>query len=143
MLSGSMSEFVLDSRLAADTVLIAELDLSSLRLMNDTRWPWLVLVPRMANAVELHDLSESDQFHLFTETVLAGRVLKAVTDCQKINTAAIGNIVRQLHVHVVARSPGDPNWPGPVWGQGPRVPYESSVIEDLSQTIRREIGASS
>jgi diadenosine tetraphosphate (Ap4A) HIT family hydrolase len=135
--------FQLDSRLAADTVLVAELDLCSLRLMNDTRWPWLVLVPRMASAVELHDLSEADQVRLFHETVLAGRVLKSVTACEKINSAAIGNIVRQLHVHVVARYPGDPNWPGPVWGQGPRILYETAVIEALSQTIRRQIGASS
>lgn len=135
--------FQLDSRLAADTVLITEFEVCSLRLMNDMRWPWLVLVPRIAEAFELHDLSELAQARLFHETVLAGRVLKSVTACEKINTAAIGNIVRQLHVHVVARYPGDLNWPGPVWGQGPRIPYETAVIEALSQTIQGQIGASS
>jgi diadenosine tetraphosphate (Ap4A) HIT family hydrolase len=140
MLSGIMRDFILDSRLAADTVPIAELELCSLRLMNDCRWPWLVLVPRLADAIELHDLSEADQARLFHETVLAGRVLKSVTGCEKINTGALGNIVRQLHVHVVARSPGDPNWPGPVWGQGLRIVYETSNIEALSKRIRMEIG---
>ena len=133
--------FQLDTRLAADTVLIAELDFCSLRLMNDTRWPWLILVPRIAGMAELHDLSKADQTRLLDETILAGRVLKTATGCEKINTGALGNIVRQLHVHVVARSPGDPAWPGPVWGQGPRVPYETADIEALSKTIRSQFGA--
>lgn len=131
-----MPEFHLDSRLAADTVAVAELRLCDLRLMNDARWPWLVLVPRLGGAVELHDLSDGEQQSLLRETVMAGRALKAVTGCEKINTGALGNIVRQLHVHVVARNPGDPAWPGPVWGQGPRTPYDPSQIEGFSKTFR-------
>lgn len=136
-----MSDFTLDSRLAADTFPVVDLPLCSLRLMNDSRWPWLILVPRIAGMAELHDLSKADQTRLLDETILAGRALKAVTGCEKINTGALGNIVRQLHVHVVARNPGDPAWPGSVWGQGPRVPYETADIEALSKTIRSQFGA--
>ena len=141
MLSEGMSAFVLDSRLAADTEPVLDLPLCSLRLMNDARWPWLILVPQVSDAAELHDLGKADQAALWREMVMAGRALKAVTGCEKINTGALGNIVRQLHVHVVARNPGDPAWPGPVWGQGPRVPYATSDIEALSEAIRSQIGA--
>lgn len=132
----AVPEFTLDSRLSADTVLIAELELCSLRLMNDARWPWLVLVPRLAGAVELHDLTPDQQALLLRETMMAGKALKAVTACEKVNTGALGNIVRQLHVHVVARNPGDPAWPGPVWGQGPRIAYDPAQIEGFSKTFR-------
>lgn len=141
MLTKAMNDFHLDSRLAADTVPVAELALCDLRLMNDSRWPWLVMVPRLGGAAELHDLSDADQELLLRETVMAGRALKAVTGCEKINTGALGNIVRQLHVHVVARHPGDPAWPGPVWGQGPRIPYEYAAIAAFSHKLRMEIGS--
>ena len=141
MLSEGMSAFVLDSRLAADTEPVLDLPLCSLRLMNDARWPWLILVPQVSDAAELHDLGKADQAALWREMVMAGRALKAVTGCEKINTGALGNIVRQLHVHVVARNPGDPAWPGPVWGRGPRVPYKTADIEALSKTIRSQFGA--
>ena len=127
-----MTNFSLDPRLDADTLAVAQLPLSSLRLMNDSRWPWLILVPRIADACELHDLTEADQQQLMREAALMGRVLKRATSCEKINTAAIGNIVRQLHVHVIARRQGDANWPGPVWGFGTREPYRN---EDAARSI--------
>ena len=125
MLSSGMSEFTLDSRLEADSKPVLQTALCDIRLMNDSRWPWLILVPRISGASELHDLSPVAQAALWKETIKAGRILKALTDCEKINTAAIGNMVRQLHVHVIARSGGDPNWPGPVWGVAGKLPYEN------------------
>ena len=119
-----MSEFTLDSRLEADTKPILQTLLCDVRLMNDSRWPWLILVPRIASAVEWHDLAQANQASLWRETLKAGRILKELTGCEKINTAAIGNIVRQLHVHVIARYEGDANWPGTVWGFPGKVPYD-------------------
>jgi diadenosine tetraphosphate (Ap4A) HIT family hydrolase len=118
-----LTAFRIDPRLEADTRPILELQLSSLRLLNDSRWPWLVLVPRIDAACEVHDISQDQQIILAREAALAGQILKVVTGCQKINTATIGNSVRQLHVHVIARSEGDANWPGPVWGFGAKVAY--------------------
>ena len=131
-------EFPLDPRLKADTILICDLEFCSVRLHVDSRWPWLVLVPRIEGASEQHDLSEKDQIALSHEVALAGQSLKHVTHCEKINTAAIGNIVRQLHVHVIARSHGDANWPGPVWGFGVKVPYSDDAAELFIAAMRQE-----
>ncbi len=134
-----MTGFSLDPRLDADTLPVAQLPLSSLRLMNDSRWPWLILVPRIAGACEVHDLTGAEQQQLALEAALIGRILKQVTACEKINTAAIGNIVRQLHVHVIARSQGDANWPGPVWGFGVREPYPGEAAARLIAAINAEL----
>ena len=134
-----MTMFRLDARLEIDSLKIGALGLCQVRLMNDARWPWLVLVPEIADAVEVHDLEPAQQRQLAEEMFLAGAALKRVTGCEKINTAALGNIVRQLHVHVTARSAGDPNWPGPVWGFGARQPYEDG--SGLIVKIRGELGA--
>ncbi len=113
-----------------------ELALCSLRLMNDRRWPWLILVPRIAGACEVHDLQETDQTLIAHESASVGRALSQVTACEKINTANIGNIVRQLHVHVIARKSGDANWPGPVWGHGVRDPYGKDAAAALITGIK-------
>ncbi len=131
-----MTVFQLDPRLAADTLPVMELQLCSLRLMNDRRWPWVILVPRIEGACELHDLGEEHQAMILQESVAAGRVLSQVTRCEKINTAAIGNIVRQLHVHVIARRQDDANWPGPVWGFGVREPYGNDAAASLITRIK-------
>ena len=131
-----MNPFKLDPRLDADTLPVLSLALCDLRLMNDRRWPWLILVPRIADASEVHDLSESKQMMLAKETALAAACLKRLTRCEKINSAAIGNIVRQLHVHVIARTSGDANWPGPVWGFGAREAYESGAAQAFIETLR-------
>lgn len=115
--------FTLDERLAADTVGILELGLSSVRLMRDAHYPWIILVPRREAVVELTDLSVEDRHRLMDEIAITVEALKAETQCEKINVAAIGNIVRQLHVHVVARTADDAAWPGPVWGRHPAQPY--------------------
>jgi len=126
-----MSQFVLSERLAADTRFVADWPLSRVLLMNDARYPWLILVPRHAGATELFDLSPEERSQLVEETSRAGALLKARTGAAKINVGALGNLVPQLHVHVVARNPGDAAWPGPVWGQGqavPRSPAEQDAL---------------
>ena len=126
-----MSHFVLHERLAADTHLIADWDLSRVLLMNDTRYPWLILVPRRESVTELFELSTEDRGLLVEETARAGALLKSCTGAAKINVGALGNLVPQLHVHVVARNPGDAAWPGPVWGHGvalPRTAAEQSAL---------------
>jgi diadenosine tetraphosphate (Ap4A) HIT family hydrolase len=113
-----VSTFVLDDRLEADSAWIADGPLSQLRLMDDTRFAWLVLVPRREGASEWVDLDPADQALLWDEVRRACALLRADAACEKLNLGALGNIVRQLHVHVVARRVGDDAWPGPVWGSG-------------------------
>jgi diadenosine tetraphosphate (Ap4A) HIT family hydrolase len=110
--------FELDARLAADSHLLADGPLSQLRLMDDLRFPWLLLVPRVPGASELSDLDASAQHLLLVEINDANAVLGAWMPCDKLNFGALGNIVRQLHLHLVARREGDAAWPGPVWGAG-------------------------
>lgn len=121
-----MTGFVLHPRLQADTAFVADWPLSRVLLMNDARYPWLILVPRRADATELFDLTAADQQVLTGEVARAARSLKALTTAAKINLGALGNLVPQLHVHIVARNPGDPAWPGPVWGHSPAVPYDAA-----------------
>jgi diadenosine tetraphosphate (Ap4A) HIT family hydrolase len=121
--------FALDARLAADTIGIGDLGLSRLLLMNDERFLWLVLVPRRDDLSELIDLDESDRAILIEEVAAVAGVLKGRPGVDKINIGALGNVVRQLHVHVVARSIGDAAWPGPVWGSGAPVRY---IAEDAA-----------
>lgn len=113
-----MPEFVLHPRLAADSHLLADLPLCQLRRMRDARWPWLLLVPRVPDRRELTDLDSTQQAQLMREIDLCSCLLLAVARPTKLNTAALGNIVEQLHVHLVARHVGDAAWPGPIWGVG-------------------------
>ena len=133
--------FQLDPRLAADTLPLARLDLCDARLMNDARFAWVVLVPQRAGLVEIADLSPSERTLLWHEVDRAGAALRAVAPCDKLNLGALGNIVRQLHVHVVARREGDAAWPGPVWGSGPAVPYgegeRHALLDRLRQALSR------
>lgn len=137
----SPAEFDIDHRLAADSVLIADGPLSQLRLMDDARFPWLVLVPRVSAAEEWIDLDGSAQRQLLAEVNLAGRLLRALGPAHKINIGALGNIVRQLHVHVVARTPDDAAWPGPVWGSGTRSPYPTQQRAALVSSLRQHLDA--
>ncbi|UXO83069.1 HIT domain-containing protein [Brucella intermedia] len=130
-----MEQFELDKRLNADTFFVAKLGLCELRLMNDRRWPWLILVPRRPDLTEIHDMTPLDQTMLTFETGIVAQALKTVTACHKINTGALGNIVRQLHLHVIARSEGDAGWPGPVWGFGPRETYDEKDAHRLIADI--------
>jgi diadenosine tetraphosphate (Ap4A) HIT family hydrolase len=130
-----MAEFVLDERLGAATVPALDLPLSRVLVMDDVRWPWLILVPRRAGLVEMFDLEPADRMMLTEELAMAGSQLKALTRCHKINIANLGNVVPQLHVHVIARNPDDPGGGGPVWGRGDAVPYEPKALEDFVQAV--------
>jgi diadenosine tetraphosphate (Ap4A) HIT family hydrolase len=116
--------FALDPRLAADTIEVASLPLCELLVMNDARYPWAILVPRIAGARELHDLNEADQADLWRTTMAISTAIGAWPGVEKINVGALGNVVSQLHVHIVGRRNGDPAWPGPVWGHSPLVAYQ-------------------
>ncbi len=111
-------DFTLDARLAADTVQIGDLPLARVLLMDDARFPWFILVPRRPEVSELTDLSGEDGAVLSAEIRTAVCVMQALAKPDKVNVAALGNVVAQLHVHVVGRFRSDPAWPGPVWGQG-------------------------
>jgi len=128
--------FELDPRLAHDTVSVVDWQLCRVLLLDDARFPWLVLVPRRAGLTELDDLDETDNAQLMREIRRAMRQLRGVAECDKINVGALGNVVRQLHVHVVARRERDAAWPGPVWGHGPAQPYSPETREDLIARLR-------
>jgi diadenosine tetraphosphate (Ap4A) HIT family hydrolase len=140
MLPGQQRGFELDRRLNADSVPLLWLGLCELRLMDDRRWPWLILVPQRPGMVEVHDMTPLDQTMLVFESNMVAQALKNVTNCTKINTGTLGNIVRQLHVHVVARSEGDPGWPGPVWGFGAREPYRPEDRHAFADRIKSALG---
>lgn len=137
-----MSNFQLDSRLAADTFWVGSYELCEVRLMDDRRWPWLILVPKIVNLAEIHDASANQQEKMALETASAAEALKKRTNCEKINSAAIGNIVRQLHIHVIARNEGDANWPGPVWGFGERQPYDKNAKVKLIIELQQALASS-
>lgn len=126
----------LHPQLERDTALVSDLPLSRLLAMNDTNYPWLILVPRRADAVELIDLDETEHALLMAEITLASRVLKGVTQCDKLNVAALGNVVPQLHVHVIARRKTDAAWPKPVWGVVPALPYDAAELTRFVDSIR-------
>ena len=127
--------FSLNSSLAADTVPVVTLDLCEVRLMNDANYPWLILVPKIPDAIEIVDLDPAVRHRLMDEIATASDVLRAVTGAEKLNVAALGNQVAQLHVHVIARFREDEAWPGPVWGVVPRKPYPSDARMELVEKL--------
>jgi diadenosine tetraphosphate (Ap4A) HIT family hydrolase len=127
--------FELHPRLAADTVFAADWPLCRVLLMNDARYFWLVLAPRLPDVTEITDLSATQRATLIEEAARAGRIIKGA-GAAKLNLGALGNIVPQLHLHVVGRNPGDPAWPGPVWGHGAVVPYEAAALATRLALIR-------
>ncbi|WJH41798.1 HIT family protein [Aliirhizobium terrae] len=136
-----MSEFEMDARLARDTELVASLGLCQLRIMKDARWPWFMLVPQRNAVSEVFELKPLDQALLTFETNMVAEALKKTTGAEKINVAAIGNIVRQLHVHIVARSEGDPNWPGPIWGFGQSEAYDDAQKQALINRLTENLAS--
>jgi diadenosine tetraphosphate (Ap4A) HIT family hydrolase len=129
--------FALDPRLAADTVAVGDAALCRVLLMDDARWPWLILVPRRAGLRELHELRGEDRERLWAESAAVAGALEAHEPPGKLNVAALGNVVAQLHLHHVLRHPGDPAWPGPVWGFGTRSshPDASAVAAAWRQRL--------
>lgn len=135
----SDTAFVLDPRLQADTRPVIALPLCDVLLMNDARYAWLILVPRVAACTEILDLSEEARATLWREVEHVAAVLREVAPCDKLNIGALGNIVRQLHVHVVARKEGDAAWPGPVWGSGTAKTYDADALQSLVQELRQSL----
>jgi diadenosine tetraphosphate (Ap4A) HIT family hydrolase len=129
----------LHPQLAKDTINIGDLPLSRVLVINDANYPWLLLVPRRNGVSEIIDLDEVEQAQLWTEIARAGRALKAVTECDKLNIAALGNVVPQLHVHVIARRAGDAAWPKPVWGAVPPIDHAKDELERFIQALRRKM----
>jgi diadenosine tetraphosphate (Ap4A) HIT family hydrolase len=128
--------FKLNERLAADTVLIRPLTLCQVLCMNNRIWPWLILVPARPDVTEIHHLPSSDRALLMEEVAQASSVVEALFRPDKLNVAAIGNVVPQLHVHIVARRRDDPAWPNPVWGSGIGEPYDPAELDAQVKRLR-------
>lgn len=133
------ANWTLDPLLERDTTAIGDLPLCRALLINDANYPWVLLVPRRHAAVEIIDLEYIEQAQLMTEIGHASRTLKAMTGCDKINVAALGNVVSQLHVHIIARSRGDAAWPRPVWNVAPPKNYEPGDRDKLLATLRQKL----
>jgi diadenosine tetraphosphate (Ap4A) HIT family hydrolase len=132
-------QWSLHPQLAKDTIHIGDLPLSRVLLINDANYPWLLLVPRRIGVSEMIDLDEVEQAQLWTEIARTGRALKTVTECDKLNIAALGNVVPQLHVHVIARRAGDAAWPKPVWGAVPPVNHDKYEADRFIAELRRRL----
>jgi len=130
----------LHPQLEQDTEAVGDLPLSRLLVNNDANYPWLLLVPRRSGVREIIDLDEKDQPQLMIEIAHTSRALKDVTACHKLNVAAIGNVVPQLHIHIVARERDDPAWPKPVWGTVPARAYDPAERQGFIAALRRELG---
>lgn len=139
MKQASPTEFSLDPRLDADTHFVTSLELCDVLLMNDTRFVWLILVPRVENAIEIFHLDVLQKAQLWDEVDLISGALLDLTKCEKLNIGALGNIVRQLHVHVMAREVCDAAWPGPVWGAGTAQPYDEAAKVALLEKIKSKL----
>jgi len=134
-----MADWTLHPQLDRDTVNLGDLPLSRVVVMNDANYPWLILVPRKGDITEVIDLDESEQTQLMSEVTKAARALQQITTCHKLNIAALGNAVPQLHVHVIARFRNDPAWPNPVWGVAPAKPYAREALHNLVTPLRQKI----
>lgn len=131
--------FRLHPQLAADTDLVTEGPLSRILLMNDARYPWLILVPRRNGLVDYDDLTQQERETLGFECAETSKILKRLFNANKTNVAMLGNMVPQLHCHVVARFPDDAAWPGPIWGVGQSVAYSEEMANDRLAALRAEL----
>lgn len=127
--------FKLDGRLADDTIYLTELSLCRVLLMNDRRYPWLILVPRYNGLKEIHDLSKEDQGNLILEITTTTQIIEKLFTPDKINVGALGNSVSQLHIHIIARFKEDDAWPGPVWGKGSSQSYSDDEEKGLADLL--------
>lgn len=127
--------FQLHERLAGDTIALGHSQLCEIRLMNDRTWPWILLVPTQAGIREIYELTEGQQQRLMTESSILSREMMALFSGDKMNVAALGNMVPQLHLHHIVRFVGDPAWPGPVWGIQPPVPYSKEEIAEVQHLL--------
>lgn len=136
-----MENFTLHERLAADTLPVIDLTLCTVRLMNDSQYSWLILIPRRMDIVEYTQLSKEDLAQLWAEVEHVTRVLQNYTQADKMNLGALGNMVPQLHVHIIARFRNDAAWPGPVWGAHPAVPYEKEALDTCISALQKALKA--
>lgn len=132
--------FVLDERLGAG-LRVVDWPLCQVRLENDARYPWLILIPRRANVSEIFDLDESDRAQFFLELTTAAQRMAGALKPTKMNVGMLGNMVPQLHGHVIARYEGDSAWPKPVWGMGTAEPYDPKAAEERAAQFKAIIGA--
>ena len=128
--------FFIDSQLKQTSYPLTSLDVCDLRLVDDQRWPWLLIIPRVPHAVELIDITPDLRAQVWLEIDHVGRVMRDQFSPHKLNIAALGNQVRQLHVHCIARFPEDEAWPNPVWGVGDSVPYDSELLNSRLNALR-------
>jgi len=135
-LSVEMQMFILDSQLERDTLPVGDFPLCRLLLINDAQYPWFVLVPRREDVSEVFQLSQADQQALWAETAFLAEALKDTFAADKINVAALGNVVSQLHMHVIVRRRTDVAWPAPVWGRHPARPYEALQVDAIKDKLR-------
>jgi diadenosine tetraphosphate (Ap4A) HIT family hydrolase len=133
------SAWSLHPQLKQDTIDIGDLPLSKVLVIKDSNYPWLMLVPRRPEKVEIIDLDEVEQAQLMAEVSRVARALKEITKCDKLNIAALGNVVPQLHVHVIARRTGDAAWPRPVWGAVPPLAHDAAEVQHFISALRRKI----
>ena len=137
--------FAIDPAFETGSVAVGEAALCHVRLQLDLRWPWLILIPRQATLREIEDLAPADQAQLMTEIVACGPAVRAVgrvlnLPVEKLNVGALGNLTPQLHVHIVGRRPGDPAWPGPVWGVGVAEPMSADQVAAAIGAARDVLG---
>lgn len=131
--------FVLDPRLLQDTLPIGDFPLCTLLLSNDSNYPWFILVPKRPDISEVFQLSETEQAQLWRETTYLLAVLDRTFKADKMNVAALGNVVNQLHMHVIVRRVGDAAWPAPVWGKHPAKPYSAEEVARITTLLKSEL----
>ncbi len=129
--------YQLHRQLKQDTHIIGQYELCDVLLMNDARYPWVILVPRVANTRELHELSDEEQQRLMLESSFTAKAMVQLFSAYKMNVAALGNVVEQLHLHHVARFPTDATWPKPIWGVGNAEPYSEVAANVMLSQLRR------
>jgi diadenosine tetraphosphate (Ap4A) HIT family hydrolase len=134
--------FTLDSRLQEDSLVLGDLPLCRLLLSKDANYPWFILVPRRADISEVFELEDTDQQQLWVETTALAEALKDAFAADKMNVATLGNVVSQLHMHVIVRRQGDAAWPAPVWGKVPAIGYTQEQIDGIRQQVRALLGES-
>lgn len=132
--------FALDSRLQQDTIALGDLPLCRLLLSKDANYPWFILVPRRPAVSEVFELDEEAQQQLWQETTLLAKLLDGLFDADKMNVATLGNVVSQLHMHVIVRRQSDVAWPGPVWGRVPALVYTAEALAHVRRIVERELG---
>lgn len=128
-------DFQLHERLRADTIGLGSTSLCEIRLMNDSTWPWVLLVPAVPGVREIYQLSADQQHQLVRESSALSEAMMDVFGGDKMNVAALGNMVPQLHLHHIVRFEGDPAWPGPIWGKQPPVPYAEEELERVRERL--------